>query len=37
MDQPADTNAAIWQSEEIVRTWTAETENASGTVRRSGG
>ena len=26
MDQPADTNAAIWQSEEIVRTWTAEAE-----------
>jgi tRNA (cmo5U34)-methyltransferase len=26
MDQPADTNAAIWQSEEFVRTWTTETE-----------
>lgn len=26
MDQPADTNAAIWQSEEIVRAWTAESD-----------
>ena len=26
MDQSADTNAAIWQSEEFVRTWTTETE-----------
>ncbi|MGH3199647.1 MAG: class I SAM-dependent methyltransferase [Streptosporangiaceae bacterium] len=26
MDQPTDTNAALWQSEEVVRTWTAETE-----------
>ena len=26
MDQPTDTNAAIWRSEEVVRTWTAETE-----------
>ena len=24
MDQPADTNAAIWQSEEIAATWAAE-------------
>jgi SAM-dependent methyltransferase len=26
MDQPADTNAAIWQSEEIAATWAAEEE-----------
>ncbi|HCU94534.1 MAG TPA: hypothetical protein DHU96_18170 [Actinobacteria bacterium] len=26
MDQSADTNAAIWQSGEVVQTWTAETE-----------
>jgi hypothetical protein len=24
MDQPADTNAASWQSEEIAATWAAE-------------
>ncbi len=24
MDQPKDTNAAIWQSEEVVQTWAAE-------------
>ena len=26
MEQSADMNAAIWRSEEIVRTWTAEAE-----------
>jgi SAM-dependent methyltransferase len=26
MDQSADTNAAIWQSEEVVHTWAAEAE-----------
>jgi SAM-dependent methyltransferase len=26
MEQPADTNAAIWQSEEVVATWAAEAE-----------